>query len=227
MARTKFITLISLLCFVATAMADNEFIENDIKYMLDDQAKTAKVISGGNCKGEVVIPDKLVVDGVGYKVTSIGDNAFTFAFFMTSIEIPNSATSIGDGAFSSSGLTTIKIPSSVTQIGEMLFSNCVSLHSIIVDENNKVYDSRNNCNAIIETKTNCLITGCSNTVIPPTVTTIGEKAFNMCYGLETITIPSSVRTIKKSAFAMCNQLTTIKIPSSVKTIGSGAFEHCI
>ena len=174
-----------------------------------------------------MIPDKLVVDGVGYKVTSIGDNAFTFAFFMTSIEIPNSATSIGDGAFSSSGLTTIKIPSSVTQIGEMLFSNCVSLHSIIVDENNKVYDSRNNCNAIIETKTNCLITGCSNTVIPPTVTTIGEKAFNMCYGLETITIPSSVRTIKKSAFAMCNQLTTIKIPSSVKTIGSGAFHLCI
>ena len=92
--------------------------------------------------------------------------------------IPSSVTSIGSSAFSGcSGLTSISIPSSVTSIGSGAFYGCSGLTTITVDADNPVYDSRNNCNAIIQTTTNRLISGCKNTVIPSSVTSIGNYAF--------------------------------------------------
>ncbi|MBQ6209968.1 MAG: leucine-rich repeat protein, partial [Prevotella sp.] len=72
-----------------------------------------------------------------------------------------------------------------------------------------MYDSRNNCNAIIETSTNTLISGCKNTSIPNSVTTIGDGAFHGCSGLTSITIPNSVTTIGDGAFHGCSGLTSI------------------
>ena len=69
-----------------------------------------------------------------------------------------------------------------------------------VDAGNTKYDSRGNCNAIIETETNTLLYGTKNTIIPNTVTSIGGGAFNGCSGLTTITIPNSVTSIGSSAF---------------------------
>ena len=98
--------------------------------------------------------------------------------------------------------------------------------SIVVDENNTVYDSRNHCNAIIETATNKLISGCNNTVIPDSVTGIGDSAFVVCTALTSVTIGNSVISIGEYAFWECNNLTNVTIPDSVTSIGSGAFENC-
>ena len=146
-------------------------------------------------------------------VTSIGVLAFNRCEGLTNITIPNSVTTIENGAFADcDGLLNVTIPSSVTSI-DGSFTGCSGLESIIVDSENKVYDSRNNCNAIIETSTNTLILGCKNTIIPQSVTSIGDYAFFGCSGLTSITIPSSVISIGIQAFWFCNNLTSVIIKS--------------
>ena len=176
---------------------------------------------------DVVIPESVNVDGRSYPVTSIGDEAFKYCSGLTSITIPSSVTSIGNEAFLwCERLTSITIPSSVTKISGWAFIGCISLSSIIVMNGNTVYDSRNNCNAIIETATNELIAGCQNTVIPNSVTSIGDYAFNQCDGLTSITIPNSVTSIGDCAFNGCDGLAYVYIGYGVREIGDRAFYGC-
>ena len=160
-------------------------------------------------------------------VTSIGNYAFFGCSGLTSMEIPSSVTKIGDRAFSGcSGLTSMEIPSGVTSIGNYAFHKCSGLTSINVEAGNTVYDSRDNCNAIIETKTNTLIQGCNNTKIPSSVTEIRSFAFIDCSGLTSIEIPKGVTSIEYYVFSGCSGLTSIEIPSSVTSIGYYAFSGC-
>ena len=160
-------------------------------------------------------------------VTEIGNFAFYKCSGLTSIDIPNSVTEIGINAFySCTGLTSIDIPNSVTSIGVSAFCNCTGLTSIVVESGNPKYDSRNNCNAIIETASNTLIVGCKNTAIPNSVTAIGNSAFDNFSGLTSIDIPNSVTSIGEGAFWGCSGLTSITIPNSVTFIGDGAFHDC-
>jgi hypothetical protein len=164
---------------------------------------------------------------IGNSVTSIGNRAFYYCSGLTSITIPNSVTSIGNRAFYyCSGLTSITIPNSVTSIGYGAFYCCSSLTSIKVETGNTKYDSRDNCNALIETSTNTLIAGCQNTIIPNSVTSIGSSAFSYCSGLTSITIPNSVTSIGDWAFSDCSGLTSVTIPGSVTSIGYYAFSRC-
>ena len=157
----------------------------------------------------------------------IADYAFRRCNRLTSITIPTSVRNIGEYAFSEcEKLTSVTIPKSVTNIGTSVFDGCVSINSINVDEENVNYDSRNGCNAIIETKTNTLIQGCKNTVIDNSITKIGNNAFARCHGLMSITIPDSVTSIGESAFDLCDSLTSLIIPDSVTYIGSYAFWLC-
>ena len=157
-------------------------------------------------------------------VTSIGDLAFAGCTGLTNITIPNEVLEIGQFAFSGcTGLSSIHIPASVNSIGINPFSYCPEITTMTVDGDNPVYDSRNGCNAIIETNSNKLISGCQSTIIPNTVDTIGEYAFEFCQNLTSITIPSSVTTIERAAFWGCNGLTRIIIPSSVTSIAHSAF----
>lgn len=168
---------------------------------------------------------------------TIEKRAFSGCEALTSIEFPASLNTIETAAFSGCGLTSVFIPKSVTRIsakgeGAMIvqastspFINCKNLSSIIVEEGNPIYDSRDDCNAIIETATNTLVYGCNNSTIPNSVTAIRMTAFYNC-SFTSMTIPDGVTSIGHSAFAYCENLTEITIPNSVTSIGEQAFQNC-
>ncbi len=120
-------------------------------------------------------------------------------------------------------LKSIDIPKSVSHIGLNVFNGCSGLELIHVAEDNPVFDSRNDCNAIIRTGTNELIYGCRHTVIPDTVTSIGDRAFYGWSHLSHIYIPDSVTSIGRHAFGRCSELKSVTIPRSVTYIGDDAF----
>ncbi|MBR4480395.1 MAG: leucine-rich repeat protein [Prevotella sp.] len=197
-----------------------------------------------NYRGNITIPEYVEYEGESYRVTSIGSRAFDDCYRVTSVIIPSSVTSIGSMAFSAcdgltsitispgvtfigddafhgcSTLTSITIPNSVTSIGSRVFIDCSSLTSIKVENDNHIYDSRNDCNGIIETATNTLIIGCMNTTIPNSVKSIDAHAFYGCTGLTSITIPNSVNSIGENAFLRCSGLTSIKVESGNKVYDS-------
>ena len=157
-------------------------------------------------------------------VTTIGEFAFSGCTILTDITFSNRLTTIMREAFDCcSSLMRIDIPSSVTKIEPGAFTNCPNLSEILVAADNPKYDSRDNCNALIETETNTLVLGTKNTIVPNDVTTIGRAAFTTCSGLTSITIPNSVTTIEDAAFENCSNLASITIPNSVTTIGNSAF----
>ena len=164
---------------------------------------------------------------ISNSVTSIGGNAFHQCSSLKSVDIPNSVTDIDPWAFSDcSSLTSVTIGSGVTYVGIYAFSGCRSLTSLKVHFQNAKYDSRDNCNAIIETDANKLVIGCNNTVIPNSVTSIDDLAFFRCYGMTSFTIPNSVTSIGGSAFSQCYNLTSVTLGSGVTEIGGEAFGEC-
>ena len=172
------------------------------------------------CKGitSIIIPNT---------VTSIGANAFYNCTGLTSVVIPNSVTNIERLAFyNCNRLTLLNIPESVTSIGDSAFSNCTGLKTITVDSNNSSYDSRDNCNAIIEKTNNKLILGCDNTTIPSGVVTIADYALSNRTGLTTLIVPDSVTSIGRDSFSGCTSLTTVTLGSGVTSIGFMAFANC-
>ncbi len=174
-------------------------------------------------KGAITIPSKLG----GYAVTTIDVSAFSHCTGLTTVTIPDSVTSIEGSSFSGcESLTSVVIPASVTIIKEGAFCNCTNLEQMTVADGNPVYDSRNNCNGIIETRSNALVAGCKCTIIPPGVTSIGNQAFSGCDSLTSLTIPNGVTSIGNQAFMCCSSLTSLTIPEGVKSIGNEAFISC-
>ena len=265
--------------FMTYESSPSEFTVGDLIYRVNDDNVSVTVIGhvdGYNAQGALEIPESVSYEGRDYAVTVIGNTAFMFCFYLTSLTLPNSVTTIEEGAFaycsgftgdlvipnsvntieasafhtcyafdgtlvlgngvtsigawafnSCDGLTSVlNIPSNVASIGEDAFVYC-KFEGIVVDPENPNFDSRNDCNAIIETSTNELTTGCKNTVIPNSVTAIGNNAFKGITGMTSIEIPNSVVSIGDNAFAFCFDLTgDLVIPNSVETIGESAFFQC-
>lgn len=172
-----------------------------------------------NCSG-------LTTVSLGSSIGLIAEYAFQNCTGLTSIAIPNSLLTLERYAFSScTSLTSVTIGNSVNQIGDNPFRECRNIASITVSSSNTYYDSRNNCNAIIKTSDNKIITGCKNTVIPNTVTSIGNLAFYGCSNLYSITIPNSINSIALFAFKGCNHLVAItSLATTAPILGYGAFE---
>ena len=249
MKKLLFTFLAALCCMVMNAQT--AFEVDGIKYSVTSENTVEVVKKGSKYTGSVVIPatvtnpdgDKTYnVTGIGYEafsncddmssvtipegVTSIGNKAFFFCINLASVTIPKSVNSIGTEAFvQCESLTSITIPENVTSIGTDAFENCKGLASITVAEENTIYESPDNCNAIIEKSKHTLLWGCKNTVIPNTVTNINRNAFRMHTGLISITIPESVTSIGDAAFQSTG-LTSVIIGKSVETIGENAFKNC-
>ena len=174
---------------------------NGIYYKFDTKNMTAEVISGENkYTGNIVIPKSVKYNGRVYAVTGIGEEAFYYC----------------------SGLTSVTISTSIASIGDRAFHGCGDLISLQVENGNTIYDSRENCNAIIETATNTLVVGCENSFIPDGITSIGGGAFSYRRGLTSVTIPNSVTSIGWTAFEETG-LTSVTIPNSVTSIDAYAF----
>ena len=141
--------------------------------------------------------------------------------------IPSGVKQIGEYAFSNSkGLTKIYIPKDIEYIASMAFCGCDGLEHIEVASNNLTYDSRESCNAIIETATSSLIVGCKNTIVPKTVTEIEYGAFKNCKNLKSISIPDNVISIENDAFENCENLEKIGLSKNITEIQSGTFFGC-
>lgn len=172
--------------------------------------------------------DKIVVATnytiVPENVRVIGDRSFAGCEQLQSISLPSGLTEIQAWAFGNCiAIHDIYIPQNVSTIMDGPFSGCSNLNTIVVDSSNPNYDSRNNCNGIIETSTNTLIAGVQATIIPNTVTAIGTRAYYGMGNLTSVEIPSSVTRIATEAFGFNYSLNTITIPNSVTTIEERAF----
>lgn len=130
-------------------------------------------------------------------IENIGAEAFSFSYDLTSIDLPDSVTSIGNNAFFSCALTSIDLPESVTSIGDSAFGGCGLLTSIDLPENvtSIGYQTFWECNAMTSIN------------MSKSVTSIGDYAFFDCTSLTSITLPRGVTSIGNGAFEGCNNLT--------------------
>ena len=230
--KTLFAALLLLCSLVAGA---HDFEVDGIYYNITDAtAKTVGVTYQGNdfVQNEkyadiVQVPATISYNGVVYNVTSVENYAFYGCSDLQTVLLPNSIVSIKSSAFAHSGISSITIPASVTStIDYYMFYECSSLNEIVVDENNKVYDSRDGCNAIVRTANNEIIVGSNNSTIPASIVSIGESAFDSRTGLKELILPSGFKTIGESAFRACSGLKMVYISETVTSIGQAAFGLC-
>ena len=162
---------------------------------------------------------------IHHQTKYIGDYAFVDCENLKDIKITENITTIGSYAFCGCSLTNIFIPKRIKNIGEDAFC-CSTIERIIVDNENKIFDSRNDCNAITETASNKIIRGCKNTIIPKEITIIGKYCFANCEELFNLNIPNSIRVIEDSAFYHCPNLVELNLPDNLNYIGDFAFFEC-
>ena len=197
----------------ATALKDKYY---EIDERVEEICKEA--FKGCDKLEEIVMPKKL---------KKIDSEAFQGCSSLTKLTLPDSVARIDGLAFCGcSGLTELTLPNSVKSIGDGAFADCSGLEKITVESGNSRYDSRDNCNSIIDKKTNTLIAGCKNSVIPNSVARIDGLAFCGCSGLTELTLPNSVKSIGDGAFICCSDLSKITSLAEIPPVcGSGVFDR--
>lgn len=164
-------------------------------------------------------------NGTGYRVVAIKDSAFTGRTDIDRLIIEDGVEEIGASAFAGCKyLEEVSLPSTVISIAHAAFSGCDRLCRITVAQGNDVYDSRGNCNAVIETKSDKLVVGCNATNIPDDIKTIGHYAFSEIASLSEIKLPARLMTIEGAAFHKCVNLKFVNLSQTLQTIGEYAFE---
>ena len=206
---------------LASAWPHYDFIVDKLGYFVneDGQSVTLTYLNGNNGNydpsyaylTQVVIPDSVTHDGQTYVVTAIDDETFRDCLRLESVTLNEHITTIGKKAFDHCYLLSeIYISASVTSIGSGAFDCCPQLGKISVSPDNTTYDTRGDCNALIETATNRLVIGCKSSIIPHDVVAIGEHAFYGS-GITSITMPPTVRRVEADAFNHCRRLTDVHI----------------
>lgn len=223
------LTLIAL-CWTVAIQAQTATVDG-INYRLNADAKTAEVTKS-NVTGDIVIPEKITVDGVEYSVTSIGFEAFKYCSALTSVKMP-SVTSIDYGAFQECpNLTAVDMPS-VTRIDTYAFSSCRNLITVDMPSVARIEQSAfQSCSSLISVNMPLVtsigfsvFSGCSSltSVSMPLVASIGNGAFGYCSSLVSVSMPLVAR-IEETTFDCCPSLTSVDMPS-VTSIGNFAFRE--
>jgi hypothetical protein len=207
--RSKLLALtLALMASVSSFAYDftfgNDFHIDGFAYKIISRTNPCSValIEVADCEKHVAIPESVIYNDTTFIVTTLG---------------------MGNIVFSGTARNTMEsiyIPKTIMIVNYRALGDCPNLKSIVVDEENKYLDSRNNCNAIISSNdtyrpANQLVAGCKTTVIPNSVTEIGNYAFVRCETLENIIIPEAVTTIRDGAFYECTSLSSIKLPESI------------
>lgn len=217
----------------AENLADSVFVDSGIAYKKNAD-NTVNIIAQDNsdCYKQtfndslLVIPSNVRYDGKNFRVKCIEKAAFAKWCGIKSAVISEGIEEIHDVAFfDCANLESINIPSSVNKIGEDILSCCIRLNSIKVDKRNPIYDSRNECNAIIRKQDNALLYGCKSTIIPSSVITMKSHAFLGCM-METVSIPVGVKIIEPTVYTYCVNLKKVKISSSVEELDYSSFYGC-
>ncbi len=236
--KTNLSSILLFLFFCLPAYCKSEdisFVQGGIKYYVEMDS-TVSISDVGvevplpiSADSTLVIPSSVSHEGKIYLVEYIKPESFSLRLEIKHLVVSEGIERIGRRAFNGClNLTDISIPSTLVFWDEDLFEFCSSLRSITVAEQNETYDSRDNCNAIIETGENKLVFGCTGTLIPASVTTIGQYAFNgCCQLLERIVIPEGVKRIERWAFSQCVNLKEISLPVSLEVMGYGIFQDCM
>mgnify|MGYP002623288496 CR=1 FL=1 len=209
----------------------NDFLKgnsNITSVVIENGVKQINDYAFAYCKGITTID-------IPNSVTTIGECSFVGCSNLSVLTLGNGIETLGCSAFQDcTSLTSIFIPKSVIKIEDerdhatlgTAFNGCINLENIVVENGNPIYDSRDNCNSIIETASNMLIIGCRNSFIPNGVTSIKGFAFSGCTGLTSIEFPSSVTSIGREVFSGCSDLENVVIGENVTSIYRGAFANC-
>ena len=222
MKKLSFIFLMTLVSQMAIA---HNFVVDGIYYNITStEDLTVGVTYGGgyaylgtSYSGNVTVPPSVGYDGKTYRVTSIGNEAFSKCSQLLSVSIPESVTSIGYSAFSKcTQLLSVSIPEGVTSMGQEVFRECINLVSV-------------NIPSSITTISDRAFEFCSSLAsidFPNTVTSIGNLAFYGCTGLSQLTFPNNTSTIGNDAFSGCTNLLSVTFGNEMVSIGEHAFANC-
>ena len=213
---------------------DNAVYRSDSNCIIETGSKT--LIEG--CKNTIIPSDG--------SVTSIGASAFSYLKSLTSIEIPDCVTSIGDFAFDNctkltlvnagggvtsigrgvfnkcAALTSVTVPDSLVTIGDAAFDRCDSLEYNLFDNAKYLGNGSNPRVALIEASSKDI----ESCVIEPNTRVIYCSAFADCASLKSVEIPDSVKSIGNEAFSGCSSLISATVGGGVTSIGDDAFSGC-
>ena len=229
-----------------TPSAGDNYKIKDIPFMCSVESTGQNLVCNEEDKRLINVNGILVIDDIppitkiyltGGTIVEISDSALTRSIIsdavdndgdIEKIEVGNNVIEINDEECFASfrNLTGISIGSAVVTINTR---NCLvhnsPVESIVVDSNNPYYDSRNNCNAIVESSNNEIICGCKTTVIQDDIVYVGSNALRGCAGLTLLTIPSGITNIGISAFTECNNLTSVPINFGHGCVNGNAGEY--
>ena len=202
--------------------------------------------------GDVNIPETTTCEGVTFDVVAIRGHAFYGCDQLTSVNLPNSLTDIGAGAFRFSSLPEVTIPSSVKTIGncaflirsgfqrvnitdlfawckidfETAYANPLNYAHHLFLNGTEVTDLVIPDRSTVKRYSFYGCTGLSSVVIPDAVTSVGKSAFGECTGMTSLTLGNSLKMIGDSAFYKCSGLTSVVLPDALETLGYWAFTRC-
>lgn len=172
------------------------------------------------------LSDATIVDGEGTTANVLPDNAFQTTMALQHIVLPKNLTAIGNYAFQDSGIEELVLPATVKELGRDIFYYARNLKALSVEKGNTVFDSRDNCNAIIETASNTLRIGCANTVVPDGIKALGQMAFSGIPSLKEVKLPSGLTSIGWATFWADTELSKVTLSESVTDIGESPFGGC-